>query len=406
MTAAAITVLADIPGVGIIKNALGDVAGWGFDQVAEGIAKWVMGAVTDLLAGVVNFLLTAARPDIGAVWFSGPGSPYALVRNIAGMLLLGFVFLAIIQALLAGELANTFGRIVRDLCLSVLGVGATVVVAMKLLELTDAMSTAVLGGADGQTVKFLSGFGTQAAGATGGFGVVLVGLVLVIAAVFIWLELLVRSALVYLLVALMPLAFAAFNWPAARGVLRRTVELLVAVIVSKFVISVALAVGVAALGGAGENGGVAQGLGGLLSGAAILAMAAFAPFLVVKLRPLVEAAAVAQGVSRGRFRAAQTGMSTAFYAQSVARIAGGSQNGSRAASASSPPSTPPSGDGGQLAGRPRGSTPGGAGAATAGVAVAAKVGAAARQRVAQSAEHQAAPNKPVVPPRQPNGGEQ
>lgn len=127
-----------------------------------------------------------------------------------------------------------------------------VAVSAQLLELTDALSTAVLQPAGAPAISFLSGFGKSAAGATNGFAAVAVGIVAVVAGLALWVELLVRSALVYLLVALSPLAFAAAVWPAARGTARRLVELLLAVIVSKLAIAIALAVGVAALGGAGR----------------------------------------------------------------------------------------------------------------------------------------------------------
>lgn len=349
---------ADFPGEGIITDSLGGATSFAFDKVAEGIATWVLGAVAELAGGVVNFLLTSARPRLDAVWFSGPESPFALVRNLAGVLLLGFVLLAIIQGLLAGDLGSGAGRIARDLCFAVLGMAATIVVSIKVLDLTDALSAAVLGGADGQATRFISGFGSAANAATGGFAAVLIGLVLVVAALFVWVELMVRSALIYLLVALAPLAFAAMTWPAARGILRKTVELLVAIILSKFVICLAIAVGAAALGGAGEapagsgNGtAVATGLGGLLSGGAILAMAAFSPFLVLKLMPLAEAAMVAQGVSRSPARGAQAGMSTVYYGQSISRLAGrGSSNGQRssASAAAAPPSGGPSNGAGEI----------------------------------------------------------
>ncbi len=66
---------------------------------------------------------------------------------------------------------------------------------------------------------------------------------------------------------------------------------MLAVIVSKLVISIALAVGVAALGGVveadqqGQGVGefAAQGLGKLVVGTAILCMAAFSPFIVLRL---------------------------------------------------------------------------------------------------------------------------
>jgi hypothetical protein len=207
----------------------------------------------------------------------------------------------------------------------------TTIVVGKLLELTDALSATVLSSSDDAAVHFLSGFGVAVTGATQGFAAVTVGLVAVIAGLFVWVELMIRSVLVYILVALSPLSFAAMVWPSARGVLRRTIELLLAVILSKLVICIAISVGVAALAGAGGAGGpdagvsdqAAASMGTLFVGTAILAMAAFAPFLVLKLIPWAEAALVAQGVSRGPVRGAQSTMSNVYYAQSLTRLAGG-----------------------------------------------------------------------------------
>ena len=334
--------LADIP---IIPNIVNDVidstAGWAWDKVTEGIGSWVLGAVGDLVDGCVNFLKTEARPNVQAAWFSGAGSPYATVRNLAGLLLLGFVFLAIIQGLIAGDAAGMVRRVAADLPAAVFGMVATVTVVAKLLELTDSLSTGVLQQSDGQALHFVSGFGASVTGSTQGFAAVIVGLVAVLAALMLWIELMIRSVLVYLLVALSPLGFAAMVWPAARGVLRRMVELLFAVVVSKLVICIALSIGVAALAGAGTaagpNAGVgdtaAQGLGTLFIGTAILALAAFSPFLVLRLMPVAEAALVAQGISRGPLRTAQASASNVYHVQSMSRLAGGSSSVGSGASA-------------------------------------------------------------------------
>ena len=113
----------------------------------------------------------------------------------------------------------------------------------------------MLANSDDQALHFLSGFGVAVTGATQGFAAVVIGLVVVLAALLLWIELMVRASLVYLLVAISPLGFAATLWPSARGFLRRTIEILVAVILSKLVICICLAIGVAALGGAGSAGG-------------------------------------------------------------------------------------------------------------------------------------------------------
>lgn len=411
--AGAPTAHADIPGQGIITapiSAAGDLlssaAGWGFDKVAAGIAKWVLGAVSFFVDGAVRFLQTSSRPQVDADWFAGPGSPFAAVRNIAGVLLLAFALLAVLQGLLHGDVAMMVRQVAGKLPAAIAGMVVTTAVVVKLLDLTDALSGAVLATTDQQALHFLSGFGVAVTGLTSGFAAVVLGLVAVVAALILWVELLVRSSLVYLLVAISPLGFAAMVWPSARGFLRKTIELLVAVILSKFVICVALAIGVAALSGAGETAGTdsaSAGLGTLLVGAVLLGLAAFSPFIVLKLVPAVEAAVVAHGVSRGPLRAAQSG--AASYS-TVTRLAGGSSSSrppgeSAGAFSAAPASAGRAGAGSSAAGASAAGGPAGvaAGAATAGIALASVPARRGRASAEQSANRRSAGDAPGPPPR-------
>jgi hypothetical protein len=375
-----------IPGSGIVKSIVGATVGWTWDSVATGIASWVLAAVGYFANGVLDFLRSSARTDVGAAWFSGPGSPFATVRDIAGVLLVGFVFLGLIQGLVAGDAAGMARRVGANLPLAVLGMVVTTAVVAKILDLTDALSDAVLASSGQQSLHFLSGFGVAASGATGGFAAVLLGLFAVVAALLLWIELIVRSSLVYLLVAISPLGFAASLWPAARGFQRRTVEILLAVIASKFAICIALAVGTAALSGAGSTGVAGQGvaakagagLGTLLGGAALLGLAAFSPFVVLKLIPVAESAILAQGISRGPARAAQQGVGTYSQVRMASRLSGG---GGSSTSAASGPAAPSAARGGAAAGSASaagtvGGAAGGVGA-SGGTAGAAAGGAAA-----------------------------
>ncbi len=379
----------------VVSGTAGSIAGWTWDQVANGIARWVLGAIAELIDGVLNFLKTAARPDVTDAWFSGSGSPYASVRNISAVLLVAFLLAGIIQGLMAGDVTGMIRRVAVDAPVAVLGMIATTAVVDLLLDLTDAMSTAVLGGTDGKAVKFLEGFGVGAHLLTGGFSTVVIGLVAVLAAVVLWIELMVRASLMYLLVAFSPLAFAASVWPSAKGVLRRLVEVMLAVIVSKLVIAIALAVGVAALSGASTAGGsspgvgewAAQGLGSLVVGTSILCLAAFSPFMVLKLMPVAEGALVAHGISRSPMNTARSGMNTAYFARSLGRLGGGEAGagaGEPPPDAAAPPFGPPgeasvaAGNGsaaGAGAAGPIGSA--GTGATTAGAAGPAVIGVAA-----------------------------
>lgn len=323
-------IVATVPNpISIVTDAIGGAAGWAFDKVADGIAEWILSSVSFFVDGAVDFLTTSSRPDVTGAWFAGSDSPYAAVRNIAVGLLLAFVFIGLIQGLLAGDAVGMVRRVAGNLPLAVGGMVVTTAVVAKLLELTDALSSAVLANSGDQAIQFLSGFGAAVTQASNGFAAVVLGMVAILAGLLLWIELIVRAALVYLLVAITPLAFAATLWPAARGALRKTFELLIATILSKLVICIAVSVGVAALAGAGSAGpgtgavdDTTASLGTLLVGTAILGLAAFSPFVVLKLVPIAEAALVAHGVSRGPARAAQMGMSTAYSASMLRRVAG------------------------------------------------------------------------------------
>lgn len=338
---------ADFPGAGIVKDAGAAFSGWAWDKVTEGLTKWILGAVANFVEGVVGFMADSSRIDLGAVWFSGSDSPYATVRGVAITMTLGFALVGIVSGAVRGDVNGMLARVGAGLPLTALAMAVVIPAASVALELVDALSVAVLDPAKSPGMHFLRGFGATAAAATGGFAVVVLGLVAGLAALALWAELLVRAAFVYLLIALSPMVFAATLWPAARGILRRAAEIFTALVVSKFVISVAIAVGVAALGGAGDHGeseGTAASVGTLLVGTAILAVAAFSPFLVLRLLPILETATLVQGVSRSPARLTQAAVTTTIAARSVGRLSGAGAGA--AASGGATVGVGPSGGGG------------------------------------------------------------
>jgi len=307
-------------------------------------------------------------------------------------------------------------RIAGNLPAAVAGMVVTSAVVGRLLALTDALSDAVLVNTDNQSLHFLSGFGKTITTGPGGFAAVVLGLLAVVGGLLLWIELIVRASLVYVLVAISPLGFAATLWPSAKGILRKSIELLLAVILSKLVICITLAIGVAALSGAGTAGpagagfasGAGASLGALLVGTVLLGIAAFSPFIVLKLVPVAEAAVVAQGISRGPLRAGQSGMSTAYSASTLSRLAGGGPGGGApgapggpgpaggsgaAGSAGSPSAAGGAGAGGAASG---GAAAGGGGAAAGGAAA---TGLQLRQVLPALPSRQVPPSSPAPPKR-------
>ena len=309
----------------------------GFETVIGGLVAWVIDAAVWVVGGVFGFFIDATDPNVQADWFIGPTGPYATTASIGATLLVLFLFAGIVQGTLSGDVGGMLRRIVVDLPVSVLGMVALVTVTQALIKLTDVLSAHVLGSFEPQIDQFTDTIGsltTMTGGQGTAFVVFLLGLATVLAGVILVAELVVREALIYIVVALAPLVFAARLWPATKGASRKLLELLCALILSKLVIAVALSVAAAAAvgGGAGgavtslpppevyaENpgGSVTQAVGILLAAAAAFGVAAFSPMVIARLLPLTEAAVVAQGVRGGPLRAGQQGMSMANSAQMV-----------------------------------------------------------------------------------------
>jgi hypothetical protein len=92
---------------------------------------------------------------------------------------------------------------------------------------------------------------------------------------------------------MLPLAFAGMVWPARRIWAIRAVELLVALVMSKFAIVAVLSLGGAAL--VSGTSASSHSVTAALAGAVLLIMGAFTPWALLRLLPLAEVAATAAG---------------------------------------------------------------------------------------------------------------
>jgi hypothetical protein len=144
-----------------------------------------------------------------------------------------------------------------------------------------------------------------------------VGLLAAAAALALWVELLIRSAAVYVIVLMLPLFFAALVWPARRVWAVRAVELLVALILSKFAIVAVLSLGGAALGHT-----TVPSFTSMLAGSTLILLAAFSPWALLRMLPLHElAAGAAAGLgNESRQQLAIAGLGGADYAEAAQEL--------------------------------------------------------------------------------------
>jgi hypothetical protein len=103
--------------------------------------------------------------------------------------------------------------------------------------------------------------------------------------------LMLRSNAIYLIAALIPVVYAIRIWPAAKTVARRTTEVLIAVIFTLPVVSLAVSMGAAASGALGGVGDASfKDFGTAIAGAVLLLLAALAPWGMIALMPALEGA--------------------------------------------------------------------------------------------------------------------
>ena len=273
----------------------GSIAASGFESVLDGISQWVASGAEWLLGQIGDVLVSTTTIDIGATWFR---THYGQMTALAGVVILPLLLVSTLQAVLRqnpGQLVRTF-FVQLPLALLLAVVGIQIVVLS--LSATDAMSTAIAGGTAGDVTSLLSGVSKGLVVSAddpslANFVLLLVALLVAVAAFVLWLELLIRAAAVYVAVLFLPLALAILVWPAVSQWCRRLVETLGALILSKFVIvaTLSLAAGAVSSGTAG-TGTHGAGFSAVLAGGALLVMATFVPFAILRMIPAVEAGAV------------------------------------------------------------------------------------------------------------------
>jgi hypothetical protein len=310
---------------GLIPNIGADISKAAAAAVLDAIKSAVLDAANWLVGHVIDLGLKSTAPDLSGYWFR---KELALMESELLLVVLPLVVAATIGPVLRQDL----GRLFR-----IWGVGFPVAVLAGLggvqfvgiaLNATDGLCALFLGAqSHAIAVQFSDAMGSAMVAQAPTFVQIIVGVLAITGSVLVWLELMVRSAAVYIATFFMPLALASYVWPSTARIAKRSIEILVAVVLSKLVIVASLSLGLAALGSG-------SGVDAMVSGAGILLLAGFAPFTLFRMAPIIEASAVAhlEGLSRRPFRAAGAAATAAAAAPAhpVARLITSSMSASAA----------------------------------------------------------------------------
>jgi hypothetical protein len=315
-----------------VSAAVTRVAQEAGDFVMRGVTAWVTNAAVWVTGKVGELIDKTASPDLAAGWFQGQ---YGSMVGIAGALAMLMLMLAVIQSVIAQDIALLARAALGYLPMAFILAAVAIAAARILIAMTDDLASgAVAGLGTSQSANLLQTVGDaykhaldQASGIPL-FGVFLGAIILAVGAFVLWLELVIRDAAIYVCVFFLPLTFVAMVWPATSRWARRLVELLIAVVLAKFVIVAILSLASAAL----TNASFVQGDGNtfeqMIAGAALLVLAAWSPFALLRLIPMMEAAAVSVVGQRSTMAAAagSAGVHSpaAYMRQAMSRRSGSS----------------------------------------------------------------------------------
>lgn len=269
---------------------------FGLPLSATGIANLLLKGLTGWVAlgsARVVDALGHALDVTTAVPLGRTGAPvFQLVGAVGALACLPILALATLQAIGQQDLGQLLRTALVRLPLAFLLAGAAVELVSLGLRATDELSGALLstaggpnGGVIGQLARDLGS--VEPPGVVGaGFEGLFLAVVAAAVGFALWVELVVRSAAVAVATLFVPLALAGLCWPATAHWARRLAETLAGLVLSKLVIA-----GVLALAGASIAPG--GGLSGIVEAIALLVLAVFAPFSLLRLVPMVEAGATA-----------------------------------------------------------------------------------------------------------------
>lgn len=290
LTGAGLSSLAGLPGAVAKAVSL---------RLFSQLGAWLGNGAVYLLAGLGHVMSASTTPPIGTSFFAREIGVMALIGAAVALPLL---LLTAIQSVVQQDSGLLIRAVLVKLPLALILTGVAVQLVALGLAATDSMCGAMLQTARVPVGQLFSGMARAVIAVTvstgssdGAFAACVGALVVALVALLLWLELALRSAAIEAAVLFLPLALAGVIWPATSHWARRLGETLAALVLSKLVIVAILALAAGQLAGGG-GGGFAE----VVSGLALLLLAAFAPFALLRLVPILEAGAIAhlEGMAR------------------------------------------------------------------------------------------------------------
>jgi hypothetical protein len=258
----------------VAKSTLGDLFG--------ALTSWVLTSVHWFL-GAVGAALTSASEPSTIVRSATP--EFTVLVEFAPVLLMLGLLVATLQAVRHGDSSSLWRVYLGVTPACVLAIVVARPAATLILRAVDELSNGAASTAVGHESTLIGIFNSLGLTPTmPGFGLFVLGLGVVAGAWLLWCELIVRGVVLTLLLVLVPVIVPLSTFPALRRLGWRLAEVFVAVAASKFLIVIALALGLDELTGSSSTEAI--------TGAVTLLLATCTPFVLLRIIPFVEQSAL------------------------------------------------------------------------------------------------------------------
>ena len=389
-------------------GAAGSIADSAFSEIAKDFAHAAGSAVNWLWSQISGAT---------AISLTGPafGKDLAIVTTLAVVVATGLFVIQVIASVLRRD-PSGLARALKGLLVAFVGSVAAIAVTTLLLAAVDSLSAGFVAVATGDSVQQMGSAILSATAITAIANpavALLLALVVLAAVIFVWGAMMIRKLLIIVAAVFAPLAFAGATSDISTAWVRRWIETMVALVVSKLILVIIFVIGLGVLtdglgevNGSGPAASATQSITQTIIGALILLMAGFSPWLAIRLVHFGgEHFGQIHGHAQSALAGAQTVAAAPRKAQSLAGGVGelrsggsGTSVGARSSPGDQAPRTPngsassvtsgihPSpGAGSRGVGTSAGGVPAGAGAAAVGSVAAGSVGAAGAATGAASA---------------------
>ena len=314
-----------------VAGVPGAIVGGTADTILDGIGQTFAKAAEAVLEAVFQTIARATQVDLGASYVT---RSMGAVASVALVVVVGLFLIQVATAAIRQEPRGLI-RALIGVAVAVLGTAAAAGITQSLLiavdQICDAIAKMAGTSIEQAARKLLKVSLLTTITPTGGGGsalMILFGLLFIIGATLTLGTLLVRQALIVVALVVAPLAFAGGTARITSSWVRRWIQVMLALILSKLAIVLVFVVAVGMLGDS-------TGIGALLSGLILLLLACLAPWACFKFLEFAGTAVAGEwhrATNGSTIAAANQGRMTAqSMMRTVLPIVGGPAGGAAAA---------------------------------------------------------------------------